>query len=170
MKLNPPKKNAPRTEWLKYWKRLRLWLREEIVKTDQEIIRDRELSEKAKKTIDRLRIKLEREQIDWNGKLPVPHYTKEVRTAQLLGLYVTATQGRPGVHSPTSYHYQAPNYAVDMAHYSVQTMVAAQNTLLNRFGAAHFKELFGPDTWYVKNGVKYPGAFPAHGDHIHFAA
>ena len=49
-------------------------------------------------------------------------------------------------------------------------MISAQNALLDKFGAGHFKELFGPDSWYVKNGVKYSGAFPAHGDHIHFAA
>lgn len=164
-----PKKNAPRKTWLRFWQELKLWAREQVDKKDKEIARDRRLAKKARKHIERLKRKLEREQINWNGKHPVPYYTKEVRTAQLLGLYVTATKGSPGVHSPTSYHYQSPNYAVDMGHASVQVMINAQNALLNKFGAGHFKELFGPDGWYVKNGVKYSGAFPAHGDHIHFA-
>lgn len=169
MKPTPPKKDAPRKEWLKFWEKLRSWSKKEINKTTKAIIRDERLAKEAKKHIKRLKRKLEREQIDWNGKTPVPHYTKEVRLAQLFGLYVTATKGSPGVHSPTSYHYQPPNYAVDMANYSTQAMINAQNALLNKFGAGHFKELFGPDGWYVKNGVKYSGAFPAHGDHIHFA-
>ena len=170
MKIKQPEKDAPREEWLKFWQKVKRWSRKTIDKTTREIERDRRLTKEAKNHIERLKRKLEREQIDWNGKTPLPHYTKEVRTAQLYGLYVTATVGRPGVHSPTSYHYQDPRYAVDMASYSVQPMISAQNALLDKFGAGHFKELFGPDSWYVKNGVKYSGAFPAHGDHIHFAA
>ena len=169
MKPSPPEKDAPRKEWLNFWRKILHWTRDDLDKTNKAIDRDEKLAKEARRHIERLKKKLEQEQIDWNGKHPVPHYTKEVRTAQLYGLYVTATKGSPGVHSPTSYHYQSPNYAVDMGHYSVQTMIAAQNALLNKFGAGHFKELFGPDSWYVKNGVKYSGAFPAHGDHIHFA-
>jgi len=169
MKPKRPSQKAPRQEWLKFWRELKAWCQQELQKTDKAILRDDMLADQAKAHIQRLKEKLQAQQINWNGKYKVPYYKNEIRTAQNLGLYITATKGNTGVHSPTSYHYQAPNYAVDMGHSSVQVMINAQNALLNKFGAAHFKELFGPDAWYVKNGVKYGGAFPAHGDHIHFA-
>ena len=37
------------------------------------------------------------------------------------------------------------------------------------FGAAYFAELFGPLPFYVKNGRREFGQFPAHGDHTHVA-
>ena len=165
-----PSKNAPRSLWLQYWKEVKEWAQKDMKVLQHGIDRDIELVREAQKRIKKLKDKLELETVDWNGKYEVPHYTKEILVAQGYGLYITATKGRPGVHSPTSYHYQGPNYAVDMGASSVSLMIRAQNALLKRFGPGHFKELFGPDGWYVKNGVKYQGAFPAHGDHIHFAA
>lgn len=169
MRPETPGKDATRRQWLRYWKETRDWARKERDRLAKRIERDRRLVEKAERKVRRIKELLEEQRVDWNGNLPVPHYTKEVRLCQDYGLYVTATKGAPGVHSPTSYHYQAPNYAVDIASASVTQMVRAQEELLRRFGASHFKELFGPAAWYVKNGVQYSGAFPAHGDHIHFA-
>ena len=170
MKPNLPPKDATRRQWLKYWKDTRTWARQERDKLAKQIKRDKKLVQKAENKVRYLKEKLEESRVDWNGKTPLPHYSKEVRLCQDYGLYVTATVGRPGVHSPTSYHYQSPRYAVDIAAYSVTSMVQAQEELLRRFGASHFKELFGPAPWYVKNGQKIPGAFPAHHDHVHFAA
>lgn len=164
-----PSKDLSLEEQLEEWKKIKAYAGKAITNRKHRILDRRRDIRHAEKKIKELKKLLAIAEINWNGKLPVPHYNAEVRTAQLYGLYVTATKGSPGVHSPTSYHYRAPNYAVDMGHYSVQVMINAQNALLDKFGAAHFKELFGPDGWYVKNGVKYSGAFPAHGDHIHFA-
>ena len=76
---------------------------------------------------------------------------------------VTSTTG--GQHTPTSWHYR--NRAVDEVE---DEMVRLQAALLNEFGAEYFLELYGPATWYVKNGVVYQGRFPGHDDHIHAAA
>lgn len=77
---------------------------------------------------------------------------------------VTATSN--GQHSSGSYHYYNPIRGVDMASWSVSDMKAFQNKLFEKYGLK-FRELFGPDSFYVKNGVKYSGVFPAHGDHLH---
>lgn len=169
MKPQVPADGSSRKEWITYWKKLRDWARKERDRLAKEINRDRRLVAKAEKKITIITQQIEESQVNWNGKIPLPHYTKEVRLCQDYGLYVTATVGRPGVHSATSYHYSSPRYAVDIASGSVTSMVQAQEELLRRFGASHFKELFGPAPWYVKNGQKISGAFPAHGDHIHFA-
>lgn len=75
----------------------------------------------------------------------------------------TATSN--GGHSTTSYHYYSPCRAFDAAgvYYKMQE---AQRGLRAKYGNA-FRELFGPDAWYLKNGVEYSGVFPAHHDHIH---
>lgn len=108
--------------------------------------------------------------IDWRGKAPLTHapLLKAVRVALTVsGLYVTSTNG--GTHSTTSWHYQ--NRAVDFGSNdpSEAPEKKAQELLLKRFGAHYFAELFGPCDWYVKNGVKSSGTFPAHGDHLHVA-
>lgn len=103
--------------------------------------------------------------IDWNGKQSVPLLRRVVRYTDARGLVVTSTTG--GVHSPTSYHYQ--RRAVDVAGGSAAHMAAVQRGLLRKFGAGYFRELFGPAGFYVKNGVRYSGHFPAHHDHIHAA-
>lgn len=82
-----------------------------------------------------------------------------------FGMVTTATSN--GTHSPNSYHYQDPVAAVDQWHSSVSTMIAHQRYLYGRFGASYFRELYGPDAFYVKNGVRYAGHFPDHGDHTH---
>lgn len=169
MKPQTPGKEATRKQWLRYWRDLRSWARNERDRLAKEIKRNRRIANKAERKVKSLKYKIQQSQVNWNGKTPLPHYSKEVRLCQDYGLYVTATVGRPGVHSATSYHYQSPRYAVDIASSSVTLMVRAQEELLRRYGAGHFKELFGPAQWYVKNGQKIPGAFPAHHDHIHFA-
>lgn len=78
-------------------------------------------------------------------------------------LYVTSTTG--GTHSPTSWHYSGK--AVDMAS-SRDNMIAFQRSEAKR-GAHKYNELFGPDSFYIKNGVVYDGAFPDHQDHVHIA-
>lgn len=76
---------------------------------------------------------------------------------------VTSTNG--GVHSPTSWHYSCR--AVDIAG-PYDGMVGFQKWLAENRGAGCL-EIFGPDSYYYKNGSKYQGAFPAHDDHIHYA-
>lgn len=96
--------------------------------------------------------------------------TREVKAAIVratkAGLIVTSTTDL--THSPTSLHYRKPKgQAVDVAG-PYDKMIAFQRSELAR-GAEHYLELFGPDSFYVKNGVKRSGAFPAHGDHVHVA-
>jgi len=79
------------------------------------------------------------------------------------GLVVTSTTG--GVHSPTSFHYSGR--AVDLAGPYVK-MTRFQGWLARNYGSRSL-EIFGPDSYYYKYGTRYPGAFPAHHDHIHFA-
>lgn len=127
----------------------------------------RKLTRLIEQEKDRLR---KARQIDWRGKNPLTFepLLKAVRKALTVnGLYVTSTNG--GTHSSTSWHYQ--DRAVDFGSNSVSEgpEIEAQELLLKAFGASYFKELFGPAGWYVKNGVIYPGTFPAHGDHLHVA-
>lgn len=131
--------------------------------------------EKAVAKLDRL-IKAELDRlkelrISWNGCPPLDYapLLKAVRLALNTadGLYVTATTN--GTHSSTSWHYKSR--AVDFGSNGPgeSPEIEAQNALANAFGDGHFAELFGPDDWYVKNGVRYSGTFPGHGDHLHVA-
>jgi hypothetical protein len=129
----------------------------------------------AVRKIDRLiaqerdRIRKER-LIDWEGneKLSFVPLLAAVRTALTVdGLYVTSTTG--GTHSSTSYHYQAKAVDFGSSGPGETPEITAQRLLLDTYGASYFAELFGPDPWYVKNGVVYRGVFPAHGDHLHVA-
>ena len=112
------------------------------------------------------------EHVDWNGH-PALNYVPIVDAARFAlnsspGLFITATTD--GTHSAGSWHYQSRAFdgGSDGSHGEEPEMVA-QLKLLDKFGASHFSELFGPLPWYVKNGVVYPGAFPGHGDHLHVA-
>lgn len=107
--------------------------------------------------------------VDWNGHPGLPRLRREVKVCLNHNCYVTSTsEGYPGdgVHTPSSYHYQAR--AVDIGG-SYTDLVASQNALVNKFGVAHFTELFGPDNFYVKNGVRIAGFMSGHGDHVHIA-
>ena len=107
--------------------------------------------------------------VDWNGHPALPSLKREVRLCLNYGCYVTSTsEGYPGdgVHTPSSYHYKSR--AVDLGG-SYTDLMAAQNALVNKFGSAHFTELFGPDNFYVKNGVRIHGFMSGHSDHIHIA-
>lgn len=84
-----------------------------------------------------------------------------------FGMVVTATSN--GTHATSSFHYYVPCRAVDLWHSSVSTMIAFQRFIYDKLGAAAFVELFGPDGFYVKNGVRIAGYFPDHGDHVHAA-
>jgi hypothetical protein len=83
------------------------------------------------------------------------------------GLYVTSTTG--GTHSPGSYHYSGRAVDFGSSGPGERPEIEAQNALANAFGDGYFAELFGPDGWYIKNGVRYSGTFPAHHDHLHVA-
>lgn len=108
---------------------------------------------------------------DWNGCTPVLGAMGEaiVKQANAMGLVVTSTNG--GTHSPGSYHYS--NLAIDfgVAGALIGTAeartreIAFQNWLDKAY--PHSAEIFGPDSHYIKNGQRYGGMFPAHGDHVH---
>jgi hypothetical protein len=113
---------------------------------------------------------LRRRRIDWNGNPPLsfPPLKKAARVAlSVPGLYITSTTG--GTHSPTSWHYSGHAFDGGSSSGDEGPEIAAQEKLLEKFGPGYFAELFGPAPWYVKNGVKYPGTFPAHHDHLHVA-
>lgn len=129
-----------------------------------------EAIEKIDRLIAAEKERIEERRIDWNGKPALTHapLIRAVRAALTVsGLYVASTNG--GTHSPTSWHYQ--NRAVDFGSNdtSENPEKAAQELLLQRFGAHYFAELFGPCDWYAKNGVVYRGTFPNHGYHLHVA-
>lgn len=76
-------------------------------------------------------------------------------------------------HSPTSWHYpDSPQNdgehgnAVDL-YGALGDMVGFQDRQRSR--PIYFHECFGPDGFYIKEGVVYEGAFPDHGDHDHIA-
>lgn len=105
--------------------------------------------------------------VRWNGypRIRGRKIRRAIRIAQAHGLVVTSTTG--GTHSSTSWHYQGR--AVDVASSSVTKMKQAQIAIARDIGRENFLELFGPGSWYIKNGEKIKGAFPDHGDHIHIA-
>ena len=115
----------------------------------------------------RLKRKARRRKVDFNGHPPIPgrKLRLAIKVAHIFGLVVTSTTG--GRHSPNSYHYH--HRAVDLASGSVRRMRVAQLAIRMVVGRRNLRELFGPAGWYVKNGVKYRGYFPKHGDHIHVA-
>lgn len=135
--------------------------------------RDQSLRRRAfwKAAFKRRKIKLSRwievnRRIDWNGHPPVSNrrVRQVLRYAQRKhGAIVTSTTG--GRHSPTSWHYQAR--AID---FICSDMAGAQEDLRRHFGEDYFLELFGPASFYVKNGSVIRAKFPDHDDHIHYAA
>lgn len=108
---------------------------------------------------------------DWNGHTPVLGAVGEflVKKAAEFGLVVTATTD--GQHASTSYHYLALAIDFGVVAALVGTSeartreIAFQNWLDKAF--PHSAEIFGPDSHYIKNGVRYAGMFPDHGDHVH---
>jgi hypothetical protein len=125
---------------------------------------------KIKKLIKEARAEQKKRQINWSGKAPLTHkpLLRAVRVAlEVEGLYITSTTG--GTHSATSWHYKARAFDGGSNGPGEIPEIRAQNRLLKEFGAGYFAELFGPDNWYVKNGVKCPGTFPGHADHLHVA-
>ncbi len=109
--------------------------------------------------------------IDWNGCPPLPLRRRKLRRAARIalrhGCYITATTN--GVHAPGSYHYSGR--AIDFGSSSASNAPEkkAQAAIYGKFGARKFRELFGPKSFYVKNGVRLPGVFPGHSDHLHVA-
>ena len=102
--------------------------------------------------------------------VPSTNLSERVRTMIAIGhikFHMVTTATSNGGHSVGSYHFRDPCMAVDQWHSSVSTMIAYQRYLYNRFGASWFNELFGPDGFYVKNGVRFSGHFPDHDDHTH---
>lgn len=110
--------------------------------------------------------------IDWNGHPKLPLSRRKLRGAIKTVLhetscYITATYD--GRHTPTSWHYRKRAADFGSSGRGEKPEIKAQNLLLRKYGARHFKELFGPDNWYVKDGVLHSGVFPGHSDHLHVA-
>lgn len=126
---------------------------------------------RAARFLSDLIAKLKREQrVSWNGHPPLTHppLVKAARVAlSVHGLYITATTD--GTHSATSWHYTARAFDGGSNSGSEGPEKAAQQKLLDTFGAAYFAELFGPLPWFVKDGVIHSGTFPGHADHLHVA-
>lgn len=132
--------------------------------------------------VRRLRRKLEREHRDpdagdfqpWmlNGHSSnISEGTKAVVTYAVgsCGAIVTDTYDYGG-HAPSSNHYPRNNadgkgHAVDL----IPATCTLMQQLRDKFGAAFFRELFGPCPYYYKYGVQTQGMFPGHGTHTHAA-
>lgn len=114
-------------------------------------------------------------------KLPdvTPRLKREIMRAIARGCYVTFTQN--GDHSDHSWHYQTALYrgsdkknhrggrAADIGGGPIAKRRYYLDCLwreANRSGM-QFLECFGPGQRYVKNGVFFPGQFPAHENHVH---
>lgn len=92
------------------------------------------------------------------------------------GAVCTVTSTTGGSHSTSSWHYillgrNELGFAVDLIFATVEQMEEFQHWVVERTGdgAGDWLELFGPAGFYVKNGVRYQGHFPDHGDHLHAA-
>lgn len=121
----------------------------------------------VKELIDRAR----RRRIDWNGCPPVGN--RRVRKLARMVTedplcYITATTN--GAHATTSWHYLKKALDWGSSDPTNRAEGRLADRMLARFGARFFLELFSPNNWYVKNGVKYSGQFPDHEDHGHGAA
>lgn len=126
---------------------------------------------RAMRFLSKLIARISREQkVNWSGKPPLTYQplVKAARTAlSVSGLYITSTTG--GTHAPTSWHYFGHAFDAGSDATDEGPEKAAQQKLLDTYGAGYFAELFGPADWYVKNGIKYTGTFPGHDDHLHVA-
>jgi hypothetical protein len=96
--------------------------------------------------------------------------------ADQRGYVCTVTSTTGGGHASLSWHYilhgrNELGFAVDLIFATAEQMAEFQRFLLEHTdgGAGDFLELFGPDGFYVKNGIRYGGHFPDHGDHLHAA-
>ena len=132
---------------------------------------DKKAIEKLKKLVHAEAQRIESQRVDWSGHPPLSGNVKDCARTALNAhpdLYITATTD--GTHSPGSYHYQRKAFdAGSSGVYGEAPEIAAQEALARKYGYAHFMELFGPAGWYVKNGTRYEGIFPNHGDHLHAA-
>lgn len=92
---------------------------------------------------------------------------EEALALAVVGYNQTCTATSNGGHATGSYHYYSPCRAFDAAgaYYSMQE---CQRAMRAKWGYA-FRELFGPDGWYIKNGSYVGAQFPGHTDHIHVA-
>lgn len=92
---------------------------------------------------------------------------KAVLAFVVVGFDQVCTATSNGGHSVGSYHFYSPCRAIDFAgvYYKMQE---AQRAIRAKFGDG-FRELFGPDGWYLKNGVYVAAQFPNHQDHGHAA-
>jgi hypothetical protein len=92
---------------------------------------------------------------------------EEALALAVVGHDQVCTATSNGGHAVGSYHYYSPCRAFDAAgvYYKMQE---AQRAMRAKWGFS-FRELFGPDGWYLKNGSQYSGTFPGHYDHIHVA-
>lgn len=159
-----PKRSASQEEWLIYWKELSAWITAQIEDANSEIRTRQKKLAARRRELRKIKRQLARFAINWNGHPSnVSRKVKQVaRAAMAHGLVVTSTTG--GVHSPTSWHYQGR--AIDVAG-SYTAMKRFQRYCAKRWPDA--KEIFGPDSYYIKNGQRYGGAFPDHQDHVHVA-
>lgn len=110
--------------------------------------------------------------IDWNGCPPLPRTRIRLRRRikwvlkRHPNLYITATTN--GRHAPGSYHYsrRAVDFGSNRSNNGPEKKAYVD---LHRKYDNHFAELFGPGSWYVKDGHQYSGQFPGHTDHVHMA-
>lgn len=94
------------------------------------------------------------------------------RWAKENGALCTVTATTDGTHAPGSWHYHHPlGWAVDLVFATVGQMEAFQRWVVERteHDEKDWLELFGPADFYVKDGLRYTGHFPGHGDHVHGA-
>jgi hypothetical protein len=98
---------------------------------------------------------------------PVVAYVVVVR-----GQAITDTYDYSG-HTPSSLHYPRNDPTPPQQGHAIDSagpdMCGSMTATRDQFGAAHFLELFGPCSWYIKNGAQFGGMFPGHGDHQHSA-
>jgi hypothetical protein len=106
-----------------------------------------------------------------------PATKRFIRRGVAAGLVCTSTTG--GTHAPNSFHYQrwhgkgrAADLAAPMTRVGLWRMKLFYRREYRREKAnrgTQYSELFGPGRHYIKNGQRFPGQFPGHGNHVHGA-
>jgi hypothetical protein len=95
-----------------------------------------------------------------------------IRRGAAAGLVCTSTTD--GEHAPGSFHYsgRAADVAAPTTRLGIWRMKRFYRREYRREKGGmgiQYLELLGPGAHYIKSGVRYPGQFPGHTNHVHGA-
>ena len=141
-------------------------------KPEIERLRDKErkLEERLAHALERLEPTFAAPMLGGHPAVAEPLTTVIAHGVLDFDLFVSSTGD--GEHAATSFHFTQPPRAVDLAApmtaEGIETMKKFQRFAARKWSTS-LLELFGPDDFHFKNGVRIEGAFADHGDHVHVA-